>query len=59
MAELGLRLAGPIVVGVVVGAWLDGLLGTTPWLVLGGALLGVGVTFYQLFDVARTFGDRR
>jgi F0F1-type ATP synthase assembly protein I len=58
MAELGLRLALPIVVGVVGGAWLDGALGTTPWLVLAGSLLGISVAFYELVGVATTFGDR-
>lgn len=58
MAELGLRLALPIVVGVVVGAWLDGTLGTTPWLVLAGSLIGIGVAFYELLSVARSFGAR-
>lgn len=58
MFELGLRLAVPIVVGVLVGAALDGILSTRPLLLFLGVLLGVGIAFYALYDVSRTYGDR-
>lgn len=56
--DLGFRLAGPIVIGVVAGAVLDGLLETSPWLLFLGVLVGVLVAFYALYDVSRTYGDR-
>lgn len=59
MFDLGLRLAVPIAIGVVVGIWLDGVLGTRPWLLLVGVLLGVGTTFYLLYDVSRSYGNRK
>jgi F0F1-type ATP synthase assembly protein I len=59
MFDLGLRLALPIAVGVLVGVWLDGMLHTAPWLLLVGVLAGVGVAFYALIDVSRTYGNRK
>jgi ATP synthase protein I len=59
MFDLGLRLAVPILIGVVAGAWLDGLLHTAPWLLFVGVLVGVGTAFYALFDVSRTYGTRK
>jgi ATP synthase protein I len=59
MFDLGLRLAAPILIGVLVGAWLDGLLKTAPWLLFVGVLLGVGIAFYALYDVSRTYGNRK
>jgi len=53
-----LALLGPIVIGVVAGAVLDGLLETSPWLLFLGVLVGVLVAFYALYDVSRTYGDR-
>ena len=58
MFDLGFRLAAPIVVGVLAGAALDGALKTTPWLLIVGVLAGVGVAFYAMYDVARTYGSR-
>ena len=33
------------------GYWLDARLGTTPWLLLVGALLGITAGFYHFFSV--------
>lgn len=38
---LGMTLAVTVLVGLGVGYWLDGLLGTRPWLLLLGACLGI------------------
>ena len=37
---LGIQLALSVVVFFFVGKWLDGRLGTSPWLMLGGVVLG-------------------
>ncbi|HET7027748.1 MAG TPA: AtpZ/AtpI family protein [Candidatus Limnocylindrales bacterium] len=58
MFDLGLRLAVPIVVGVLAGITLDRMLSTAPVLLFLGVLLGVGIAFYALYDVSRTYGDR-
>lgn len=36
--------------GLWLGSWLDGRLGTGPWLFLLGALLGFGVGLLRLFQ---------
>lgn len=45
---LGLQMAGIIGLGVWGGIWLDGRLGTAPWLTVGLLLLSVGLAFYQV-----------
>jgi F0F1-type ATP synthase assembly protein I len=59
MFDLGFRLAAPILIGVLAGAWLDGLFRTTPLLLFLGVLAGVVVAFYALYDVSRTYGSRK
>lgn len=48
----GTRLALELVAGVLVGAglgyWLDGLLGTRPWLMIGLFILGLAAGFMNL-----------
>jgi len=42
------------------GAWADARLGTTPWLVLAGALLGIGAGMTHLFArLSEPRGTRR
>jgi F0F1-type ATP synthase assembly protein I len=59
VTDLGLRLAAPLIIGVLAGVALDRALSTTPWLLLGGVLLGVVVALYALYDVTRTYGNRK
>lgn len=40
-SSVGLELGLSVVIGVLVGMWLDGRLGTTPWLML--LWLGIGL----------------
>ena len=48
-STVGLELAFSILLGYLAGDWLDGQLGTTPWLTL--TLMGVGIAagFLSLF----------
>jgi ATP synthase protein I len=46
---LGFEIVVPIVLGALVGWWLDGRWGTAPWLLLTGLLLGIGAGFYNFF----------
>ncbi len=48
---LGFEIAVPLVAGVFLGRWLDAWLGTAPWLLLVGALLGMTAGFLALFRV--------
>lgn len=42
--DLGYTLALPLVGGVLLGRWLDGQLGTSPWLLVAGLVLGIVVS---------------
>ncbi|HEX4823425.1 MAG TPA: AtpZ/AtpI family protein [Candidatus Polarisedimenticolaceae bacterium] len=48
-AGLGFELVVPLMVGLFGGQWLDRRFGTTPWLVLTGALLGAAAGMLNLY----------
>jgi F0F1-type ATP synthase assembly protein I len=60
---LGATLAFTVLAGLGGGYWLDGQLGTAPWLLLGGGTLGVvGALIYffrKVTDLWRPRKDRR
>ncbi len=45
------QLAGSVGLGALLGWWLDGKLSTGPWLLVAGALFGIGVGFYLFFKI--------
>ena len=45
----GLTWALAVLLFLGVGAWLDGKLGTSPWLLVIGAFVGAGAGFYSLY----------
>lgn len=47
--SLGLELVVPVALLAYGGYWLDGRLGTLPWFLLLGLLLGMAAGFYNLF----------
>lgn len=49
MAGVGLQFAGAILLFLFLGRWLDGKLGTEPWLLLTGVLVGAVAGFYSLY----------
>lgn len=51
---LGVEFAAIFVGSVYLGHWLDGRLGTKPWLVLVGICAGFGIALYRLILVARS-----
>jgi hypothetical protein len=54
VAQLGFSIACPMVAFIGGGAWLDGQLGTVPWLLFVGIVLGLvsaGAALYQLTKV--------
>lgn len=53
---LGSSLAALVLVGLGAGYWLDGKLGTRPWLLLLGGLLGIAMALLELY---RTVSGRR
>jgi F0F1-type ATP synthase assembly protein I len=54
VSSLGLEMAVATAIGWGVGTWLDRVLDTGPWLMLGSVLLGVAAGFLGLFRAART-----
>ncbi|PWJ47172.1 AtpZ/AtpI family protein [Faecalicatena contorta] len=52
-SQIGITLAATILTGVLLGKFLDDLLGTTPWLLLVFSLLGVGAAIKSLFNTPK------
>jgi F0F1-type ATP synthase assembly protein I len=46
---LGFQIAVPLLVGVYLGRRLDAWLGTEPWLLLAGAIMGMAAGFLGFF----------
>jgi F0F1-type ATP synthase assembly protein I len=47
-AGVGIQFAGTFLAFGALGWWLDGKLGTTPWLMMAGILLGAAGAFWSL-----------
>ena len=54
---LGFELVVPVVLLMFAGRWLDGRLGSEPWMLVAGAILGMAVGFYSMFR--RVISPRR
>lgn len=52
-SQIGVTMAASVMVGVLLGKYLDGLLGTTPWLLLIFSLLGAGAAIKSLFNTTK------
>ena len=55
---LGLQLAITVVVFFLLGRWLDGKFGTSPWCMLAGLALGIVGGFIRFFKTAIEIGRR-
>ena len=49
LLAVGMVLVASLLVGYFIGNWLDGKLGTGPWLMVSGVFLGTAAGFVQLF----------
>lgn len=49
MLGVGLQFAGAILIFLFAGRWLDARLGTDPWLLLIGVLVGASAGFFSLY----------
>lgn len=60
MMGVGLQFAGSIVLLLLVGQWADARLGTGPWLLITGVMVGAAAGFYSLYRqlMSETRGDR-
>ena len=51
LTAIAFELTGSIVAGVAVGWFADRRLGTEPWLLIVGTLLGTGAGFYRMLQI--------
>jgi ATP synthase protein I len=54
-STFGLELVVFVVGGLLLGQWLDGKLGTAPWLLLLCLLLGLAAAFRNLIRLVKDF----
>ena len=55
---LAFTLGAMVVLGALVGYYLDRRWGTSPWLTLAGTLLGTAAGFYEVVSVLRLIGEK-
>jgi F0F1-type ATP synthase assembly protein I len=56
---LGIQLAIAVVIFFFLGRWLDDVLKTTPWLMIGGLFLGTVGGLIQFFRTAVALGKKQ
>lgn len=56
---VGMQLVISVVVGIFAGQWLDEKLGTGPWLMIIGLLLGTVAGFYNLIRILNNFQKKK
>ena len=49
-SHIGITMGASVLIGVLLGRYLDGLLGTSPWLLLLFSFSGVGAAIKSLFN---------
>lgn len=54
-SQIGVTMVVCILLGVLLGRFLDSWLGTTPWLLLAFAFLGAGAAFKSVYDLSKRF----
>ena len=53
LSAVGIQFAVSIAVGALGGMWLDNKLGTEPWLLVTGIILGAVAAFRDLIQMAK------
>jgi len=53
LSHIGVTIIACIAVGILLGRFIDGLLGTTPWLLIICTLLGIAAAFKSILDISR------
>lgn len=48
-AGLGFQFAAAIILFLLLGKWLDDKLGTDPWLLVAGVIIGAAGGFYSMY----------
>ena len=52
ISQLGLTTAGCVIVGLLIGRFLDNWLGTAPWFTIIFSFIGAGAAFKVIYDLA-------
>jgi ATP synthase protein I len=55
---LGFEFAGAVLAGIFAGRYADSYLGTSPWLMVLGAVVGMAGAIYRLIVVLQQISDR-
>jgi F0F1-type ATP synthase assembly protein I len=53
VSAIGMEFAGAVIVCLLAGHWVDGKLGTGPWLAVAGIVLGSVVGFKAVYHTAK------
>ena len=53
LSQIGITIIACVAVGILLGKFLDSLLGTSPWLLLVFTLLGIASAFKSIIDQAK------
>ncbi len=56
IASVGISLVASTMIGLVAGLWLDGLLGTKPWLTIICLILGIIAGFRNVYLTVKKYG---
>ena len=52
-SQVGILMAACVIIGVFLGKWIDGFLGTSPIFLLIFSLLGIGSAIYSIFNLSK------
>jgi len=52
LTQLGLSAAACVLIGVMAGRFLDGRLGTSPWLLIAFTVMGAAAAIKVMYDTA-------
>jgi len=56
LLSVGTVLVAAIVIGYFAGSWIDRRLGSEPWGIVTGVLLGTAAGFFELFRMVKKLG---
>ncbi|MCL2508865.1 MAG: AtpZ/AtpI family protein [Oscillospiraceae bacterium] len=56
-SQIGFTIVACVFIGVFLGKYLDGLFGTSPWLLLVFSLLGAAAAFRSIFSIVKKSGN--
>ena len=59
IASLGTEFALTEILGAAAGYWIDTKLGTLPWCLVGGVLVGFALGLWRIIDVARAANKKK